>query len=59
MHEHQTIIDITFLMASGWVISLQDIETAARICSLIVPTVLSVLLFIRNQKKHNKTKKDQ
>jgi len=58
MQENQTIIDMAFLMAGGWFVSLQDIESIARITSLVVPTCLSVILFIKNQRRKNGKKEN-
>jgi hypothetical protein len=57
MTNYNFLLDMTVLMAGGWLISLQDIEVLARIVSLVVPTVLSVLLFIRNIKRNGKKEK--
>ena len=36
---------------AGWTISLSDVETGLRILSLAVPTVLSILVYLKNRKK--------
>lgn len=52
MQNLQTIGEMTLLTAGGWLVSLQEIEVGVRIISLIVPTVLSIMLY-----KHKKNKK--
>ena len=42
------------LAGAGWVIHLSTVESVARIISLLVPTVLTVLVFLRNRKNDKK-----
>ncbi|RFC53247.1 hypothetical protein [Brumimicrobium aurantiacum] len=57
MNNYNLILDMTILAAGGWLISLQEIETLARIISLLVPAALSILLYLKNQKKNGRKEK--
>lgn len=51
--QEKAITSIQMLLATGagWVISLDQVEAIARIISLVVPVVLSTILFVRKSKK--------
>lgn len=49
--DNEKVISMFFLTAGGWVISLSEVEQLARIMSLMVPTVLSVLIYLQKRKK--------
>jgi glycerol-3-phosphate responsive antiterminator len=46
--EHDTIRKILTVTTGGWLVSVQDIETALRCGSLVVTTTISIILFIKN-----------
>lgn len=48
------VIEMFCLTGAGWTISLQEIETAARIVSVLTPAALSVALFIHRKRKDRK-----
>lgn len=50
MHDTIRVFEMTFLTIGGWVLSLQEVEVIARIISLIVPTILSILIYKRSLK---------
>jgi hypothetical protein len=52
--QNDSIAIMAISTAAGWFVSLQDLETVTRIISLIVPTVLSVLVFVGNRRKNRK-----
>jgi hypothetical protein len=54
MDNHVKVLEMVFLTAGGWIISIQDIETVARIISLLVPATLSVLIYIKKRKDGKK-----
>lgn len=51
-----TIMKMGVATTAGWTISLSDVETGLRILSLAVPTVLSILVYLKNRKKKNEEK---
>jgi hypothetical protein len=55
-NQHDTILAMSAMTAGGWAVSLADVEVVVRLISLAVPAVLSVIVFLRSQKKRNEKK---
>lgn len=51
-HSTNFIIKSGFITTAGWTVSLSDVETGVRLISLIVPTVLSILLYIKKTRRN-------
>jgi hypothetical protein len=57
-NHHDTILAMGAMTAGGWAISMADVEVVVRLISLAVPAVLSVIVFMRDQKKRKNEKKN-
>lgn len=51
----QTITKMALLTVTGWAVSLSDVIEVAKLFSFVVPTALSVVVFVRD---HNKRKNE-
>lgn len=51
MNNDHPILEMILMTGAGWTISLASVESVAKIVSLLVPTILSILIFIRNNRK--------
>jgi hypothetical protein len=47
------------LTGGGWAVSSLEVETALRIVSLLVPTILSIVVFIRDSKRRKEKRSQQ
>lgn len=55
----QMPLKITIVTAASWMVSLQEIESLARIGSLLVPIIFSGIAFYRNEKERKRRKQDE
>lgn len=46
-----TISKMALLTVTGWAVSLSDVIEVAKLFSFVVPTALSVVVFVRDHKK--------
>ena len=53
-----TIVKMGFLTVTGWTMTAQFAMEIAKILSILVPTLLSVAVFIRDTKRQKKHEQD-
>ena len=54
MDNHVKVFEMMIITVGGWAISVQEIVPIARVISLLVPAVLSILIYVKKSKNGKK-----
>jgi hypothetical protein len=55
MHQESilTVAKMGILTIGGWAISMQEMLEVAKLVSIVIPTALSIVVFVRDEKRRN------